>query len=75
MEDINCIKVVIVEKRCTNKCLNEQLVGNSSTISKWCTNSSYPDLNSLLKILDLLGVNIKELIVREYKKYPLSQGV
>ena len=33
------------------------------------------DLNSLLKISDLLGVDIKELIVREYKQYLMSQGV
>ena len=37
------------------------------------TNVSQPDLNSLLKIADLLEVDIKELIVREYKSYLLSQ--
>jgi transcriptional regulator with XRE-family HTH domain len=46
---------------------------NPSTVSKWCTNSSQPDLSSLLKIADLLEVDIKELIVREYKKYIVSQ--
>ena len=40
-----------------------------STVSKWCTNSSQPDVASLLKIADLLEVYIKELIVREYKAY------
>ena len=67
MEDINRIKVVLVEKKRTNKWLAEQLGVNPSTVSKWCTNSSQPGLNSLLKISDLLGVDIKELIVREYK--------
>ena len=75
MEDINRIKVVLVEKKRTNKWLSEQLGVNPSTVSKWCTNSSQPDLNCLLKISDLLGVDIKELIVREYKKYLMSQGV
>ena len=75
MEDINRIKVVLVEKKRTNKWLAEQLGVNPSTVSKWCTNSSQPDLNSLLKISDLLGVDIKELIVREYKQYLMSQGV
>ena len=75
MEDINRIKVVLVEKKRTNKWLAEQLGVNPSTVSKWCTNSSRPDLNSLLKISDLLGVDIKELIVREYKQYLMSQGV
>ena len=44
-----------------------------STVSKWCTNSSQPDLNSLLKIADLLEVDLRELIVREYKSYLLLQ--
>lgn len=73
MEDINRLKVVLVEKKRTNKWLAEQLGVNPSTVSKWCTNSSQPDLNSLLKIADLLGVDIKELIIREYKQYLKSQ--
>ena len=75
MEDINRIKVVLVEKKRTNKWLAEQLGVNPSTVSKWCTNSSQPDLYSLLKISDLLGVDIKELIVSEYKQYLMLQGV
>ena len=66
-KDINRLKVVLAEKKRTNKWLAEQLGCAPTTVSKWCTNSSQPDLNSLLKISDLLGVDIKELIVREYK--------
>ena len=73
MEDVNRIKLVLVEKKRTNKWLSELMGVNPSTVSKWCTNSSQPDLTSLLKIADLLGVDIKELIVREYKKYIVSQ--
>lgn len=73
MEDINRIKVVLVEKKRTNKWLAEQLGVNPTTVSKWCINSSQPDLGNLLKIADLLGVDIKELLVREYKQYLLSQ--
>ena len=73
MEDINRIKVVLVEKKRTNKWLAEQLGVNPTTVSGWCTNSSQPDLGNLLKIADLLGVDIKELLVREYKQYLLSQ--
>ena len=75
MEDINRIKVVLVEKKRTNKWLAEQLGVSPSTVSKWCTNSSQPDLSSLLKIADLLEVDIKELIIREYKQYMMLQGV
>jgi transcriptional regulator with XRE-family HTH domain len=73
MEDVNRIKLVLVEKKRTNKWLSEQMGVTPSTVSKWCTNSSQPDLPSLLKIADLLEVDIKELIVREYKSYLLSQ--
>ena len=69
MEDINRIKVVLVEKKRTSKGLAEQMGVNPSTVSKWCTNSSQPDVASLLRIADLLEVDIKELIVREYKAY------
>ena len=69
MEDINRIKVVLVEKKRTNKWLAEQMGVKPSTVSKWCTNSSQPDVASLLRIAGLLEVDIKELIVREYKSY------
>ncbi|MCQ2272968.1 MAG: helix-turn-helix domain-containing protein [Bacteroidales bacterium] len=67
MEEINRLKVVLVEKKRTNKWLSEQLGVSPSTVSKWCTNSSQPDLGSLLRIADILKVDIKELIVREYQ--------
>ena len=73
MEEVNRIKLVLVEKKRTSKWLSEQMGVNPSTVSKWCTNTSQPDITSLLRIADLLEVDIKELIVREYKSYILSQ--
>ena len=73
MEDVNRIKLVLVEKKRTSKWLSEQMGVNPSTVSKWCTNTSQPDITSLLRIADLLEVDIKDLIVREYKSYILSQ--
>ena len=73
MEDINRIKVVLVEKKRTSKWLSEQLGVTPSTVSKWCTNSSQPDITNLLKIASLLEVDIKELLVSEYKKNYLLQ--
>ena len=73
MEYVNRIKLVLVEKKRTSKWLSEQMGVNPSTVSKWCTNTSQPDITSLLRIADLLEVDIKELIVREYKSYILSQ--
>ena len=73
MEDVNRIKLVLVEKKRTSKWLSEQMGVNPSTVSKWCTNTSQPDITSLLRIADLLEVDIKELIAREYQSYILSQ--
>ncbi len=64
--DINRIKVVLVEKKKTNKWLCEQLNVNPSTVSKWCTNSSQPDLETLIKISKLLNVEMEELLNKEY---------
>ena len=60
--DINRLKVVLAEKKKTNKWLCEQLGVNPSTVSKWCTNSSQPDIAILLKISKLLNVELYELI-------------
>lgn len=60
--DINRLKVVLVEKKKTNKWLCERLNVNPSTVSKWCTNSSQPDLETLIKISHLLNVELSELV-------------
>ncbi|MDD4420714.1 MAG: helix-turn-helix transcriptional regulator [Bacteroidales bacterium] len=62
MKDVNRLKVVLVEKKRTSKWLCEQLDVNPSTVSKWCTNSSQPDLETLMKISDLLGVSVDNLL-------------
>ncbi len=64
--DINRLKVVLAEKKKTNKWLCEQLGVNPSTVSKWCTNSSQPDLETLVKISHLLDVELNDLVNREY---------
>lgn len=63
--DINRIKVVLVEKKRTNKWLCEQLNVNPSTVSKWCTNSSQPDLETLVKIANLLDVELADLVNKQ----------
>lgn len=62
--NINRLKVVLAEKKWTNKWLCEQLKVNPSTVSKWCTNSSQPDLETLVKIANLLEVESTDLINR-----------
>ena len=62
MKDINRIKVVLVEKKRTSKWLSEQLRKDPATISKWCTNTSQPDLVTLTKVAALLEVDVRQLI-------------
>lgn len=61
-KDINRIKVVLAEKKKTNKWLAEQLDCAPTTVSKWCTNSCQPPMETYIKIAKLLGVDINELI-------------
>lgn len=63
MDDLNRIKVVLVEKKRTSKWLSEQLGKSTATVSKWCQNTVQPDLQTLDKISRLLDVNIKDLLV------------
>lgn len=62
MANLNRIKVVLVEQQKTGKWLAEQLGKSNCTVSKWCSNSIQPDLQTLEKISKLLGVDIRELI-------------
>lgn len=64
--DINRLKVVLAEKKRTNKWLCEQLNVNPSTVSKWCTNSSQPDLETLVKISRLLDVELSDLVNKNF---------
>ena len=49
-KQLNRIKVVLVEKRRTGVWLAEQLGVSSVTISKWCSNTTQPTLQTLDKI-------------------------
>ena len=61
-KDINRIKVVLVEKKRTNKWLAEQLGKDPATVSKWCTNTAQPSLETLLEIAKVLEVDVKDLL-------------
>ena len=61
-KDINRIKVVLAEKKKTNKWLAEQLGCAPTTVSKWCTNACQPPMETYLKIAKLLDVELAELV-------------
>ncbi|MGL5958027.1 MAG: helix-turn-helix transcriptional regulator [Phocaeicola sp.] len=60
--DINRLKVVLAEKKRTNKWLADVLDKDPATVSKWCTNSAQPGLETLLKIAHALEVDVKDLL-------------
>ena len=60
--DLNRLKVILAERKKTNKWLAEQLGCAPTTVSKWCTNSSQPSLESIEKIANLLDIDYTELI-------------
>lgn len=62
MEDINRIKVVLVENKKTGKWLAEQLGKDPSTVSKWYSNAIQPSLETLDRIAKALGVDRRELL-------------
>ena len=61
-ERINRIKVVLVEQNKTGKWLAEQLQKNEATITRWCSNTSQPSLEMLVRIATVLNVEPKDLI-------------
>ena len=62
MDKINRLQVVLVEKEKSGKWLADQLGKSTCTVSKWCSNTTQPDLQTLNKIANLLNVNIKDLL-------------
>ena len=61
-KDLNRLKVVLAEKKRTNKWLAEQLGKDPATISKWCTNNAQPSVENLIDIARCLEVNVNELL-------------
>ena len=62
-KNINRIKVVLVEKKKTNKWLADQIGKDQATVSKWCTNTTQPTLETLVETARILEVDIRELLV------------
>lgn len=61
-KELNRIKVVLADKKKTNRWLAEQLGVAAPTVSKWCTNDCQPPMETFVKISKLLGVEIADLL-------------
>ena len=64
-KDFNRIKVVLVEHKRIARWLSEALGKDPATVSKWCTNTTQPSLETLFKISELLQVPVLELIKKQ----------
>ena len=62
-KDMNRLKVVLAETKRTNRWLAEQLGKDQATVSKWCTNTTQPTLETLSEIANILKVDIRELLI------------
>lgn len=62
MQDINRLKILLAEKGKTNKWLSEQLGVDSTTVSKWCTNSSQPSVEMVFRVMNVLDADISQVI-------------
>ena len=64
-KELNRLKVVLAERKKTGKWLAEQLGKDQTTVSKWCTNSSQPDLENLIEMAKILEVDVNEILKNE----------
>ena len=67
MEKLNRIKGALADAGKTNIWLAEKVGRDPVTVSKWCTNTSQPDLSTLSKIADAIEIDVRELLVSNVK--------
>ena len=67
-KDLKRLKVVLAEKKRTNKWLSQKLGKDPATVSKWCTNTAQPSLETLSVIAMSLEVDVKDLLQSSIKK-------
>ncbi len=78
-QNINRLKIVLAEQKKTARWLAIQMDKDPATISKWCTNTSQPSVETFIRIADILHVDVRELItptrndVVLQKTIPLTQ--
>ena len=63
MENLNRIQGALADAGKTGVWLAGQLGKDPVTVSKWCTNTTQPNLQTLAKISEMLKINIRELLV------------
>ena len=62
-QKINRIKVALVENCKTGKWLAKQVGKNEATVSRWCSNKMQPSPDTLVRISEILDIDVKDLII------------
>ena len=68
MAELNRPKVVLVEKKKTARWLADKMGKDPATISKWCTNTSQPSIETLAEVAKLLEADIRDLLIPTNKE-------
>jgi len=63
--EYNRIKLALVEAKKTNKQLADYLGVKPQTVSRWCTNNSQPNIETLFEIAKFLKIKARLLLVDE----------
>ncbi len=66
--NLNRLKVVLAEQGRTNKWLAEQIGKSQVSVSRWCSNTTQPSLETLWEIATTLDVDVRELLVSNKEK-------
>lgn len=67
MEKLDTIKGTLADAGRPNPWIAEQVGHDYDAVSKWYTNTLQPDLQTSVKITEMLRMNIRELVVDRNK--------
>lgn len=60
--NLNRLKVALVERQKTSKWLAEQMDKSETTVSRWVSNKSQPSVEQLFEIAQHLNMDVKDLL-------------
>mgnify|MGYP000033091691 FL=1 len=60
--NLNRLKVALVERHRTSKWLAEQMDKSETTVSRWASNKSQPSVEQLFEIAQHLNMDVKDLL-------------
>lgn len=62
MAKLNRIRVVLAERDLNNKWLADKLGKDQATVSRWITNTTQPNLETMMQIAKVLETQVDDLL-------------